>query len=229
MRMARIAHASGRSARVERMNARINRAPSGYVTVAQAAAELTRRGDAITAPNVSRYLDRNPEIAAEKQGKFRYVDLAALILHRSGNVQSVTKRDGPAAAPSSLLDFDGGDEPIGSPAAPGVTSEIQQANLRLKQLQVREKEREDQLAEGELVPTADVLTVVTTAMQTFIAELERAEVMVASRHGRVVAADFRKMRKDAQAKASERLKQIAQKQLHPTVVEQIEPPPLEAA
>lgn len=221
MRMARIAHASGLSARVERMNARINRAPPGFVTVAEAAAELTRRGDAIDASNVSRYLARNPEIASEKSGKFRYVDLAALIFHRGGNGQSIAKRDGQVVP--DLVDAN--DEPGSSSLPPGITSEIQQANLRLKQLQVREKEREDQLAEGELVPTADVLSVVTMVMQTFIAELERAEVTIASRHGRVVSSDFRKLRKDAQTKASQRLIQLAQQHLHPAIAGEIAPPP----
>ncbi len=209
------------------MNARINRAPAGYVTVAQAAAELTRRGDAITAPNVSRYLDRNPEIGTEKQGKFRYVDLAALILHRSGNVLSVGRRDEPSGS-SALLDIEADDGGAAASPLTGVTSEIQQANLRLKQLQVREKEREDQLAEGEVAPVADVISVVTVAMQTFISELERAEVTIASRHGRIVATDFRKARKEAQEKAAARLAQLAEKTLHPAIADRIEPPPLGA-
>ncbi|WP_292045851.1 MULTISPECIES: hypothetical protein [unclassified Brevundimonas] len=197
------------------MNARMQSAPSGFVTVAQAAAELTRRGDKIDASNVSRYLARNPDIASRKEGRCRYVDLAALILHRSGNTLSIGRRDmvPEDAAPTGLDDDDGG----GVPLTPGIASEIQQANLRLKQLQVRDKEREDALAEGDLVPAADVLAVINGVMQTFVTELERVEMSIATRHGRVVAADFRKARKDAQAAASAKLKVAAEAQLHPSV------------
>lgn len=117
------------------------------------------------------------------------------------------------AAPTGLDDDDGG----GVPLTPGIASEIQQANLRLKQLQVRDKEREDALAEGDLVPAADVLAVINGVMQTFVTELERVEMSIATRHGRVVAADFRKARKDAQAAASAKLKVAAEAQLHPSV------------
>lgn len=196
------------------MNARMQSAPSGFVTVAQAAAELTRRGDKIDASNVSRYLARNPDIASRKEGRCRYVDLAALILHRSGNTLSIGRRDMvPEDAAPTGLDDDGG----GVPLTPGIASEIQQANLRLKQLQVRDKEREDALAEGDLVPAADVLAVINGVMQTFVTELERVEMSIATRHGRVVAADFRKARKDAQAAASAKLKVAAEAQLHPSV------------
>lgn len=184
------------------------------MTVAQAAAELTRRGDKIDASNVSRYLARNPSIASRKQGRCRFVDLAALILHRSGNVQSVARRDLVTDALTDAAEIDDGE---GGSLPPGIASEIQQANLRLKQLQVREKERDDALATGDLVPAADVLSVINGCMQTFVAELERVEMSIASRHGRVVAADFRKSRKDAQAKASARLVQAAREQLHPTM------------
>ncbi|WBT06679.1 hypothetical protein PFY01_03085 [Brevundimonas vesicularis] len=185
------------------------------MTVAQAAAELTRRGDKIDASNVSRYLARNPDIASRKEGRCRYVDLAALILHRSGNTLSIGRRDmvPEDAVPTGLDDDDGG----GVPLTPGIASEIQQANLRLKQLQVRDKEREDALAEGDLVPAADVLAVINGVMQTFVTELERVEMSIATRHGRVVAADFRKARKDAQAAASAKLKVSAEAQLHPSV------------
>lgn len=211
------------------MNARINRAPPGFVTVAEAAAELTRRGDAITPPNVSRYLDRNPDIAAEKHGKYRYVDLAALILHRSGNVQSHAKRDAALPAPSSMPAAEDDGAESGGSTSSGISRAIQEANLRLKELQVRDAEREDQLAEGELVPAADVLSVVTMALQAMISEFERAEVSIAARHGRIVAADFRKSRKEAQAKAAEQLMRLAKKHLHPAVAEQLTAAPMPEA
>lgn len=209
------------------MNARMDDAPSGFVTVAQAAAELTRRGDKIDASNVSRYLARNPVIASRKEGRCRYVDLAALILHRSGNVQSVSRRDLVVSDdPASPAAED--DDGAGLPLAPGIAGEIQQANLRLKQLQVREKEREEQLATGDLVPAADILAVLNGAMQVFVTELERVEMSIAARHGRVVAADFRKSRKDAQAAASRRLATAAAAQLHPTVAEMVKADQAEA-
>lgn len=211
------------------MNARINRAPPGFVTVVEAAAELTRRGDAITAPNVSRYLDRNPDISAEKLGKYRYVDLAALILHRSGNVQSHAKRDAalPGPSPIPAVEDDGAEG--GGSTSSGISRAIQEANLRLKELQVRDAEREDQLAEGELVPAADVLSVVTMSLHAMISELERAEVSIAARHGRAVATDFRKARKEAQAKAAEQLTRLAKKHLHPAVAAQLAEAPMPEA
>lgn len=211
------------------MNARINRAPPGFVTVAAAAAELTRRGDAITPPNVSRYLDRNPDIAAEKHGKYRYVDLAALILHRSGNVQSHAKRDAALPGPSPLPAAEDDGAESGGSTSSGISRAIQEANLRLKELQVRDAEREDQLAEGELVPAADVLSVVTMSLQAMISEFERAEVSIAARHGRAVATDFRKSRKEAQAKAAEQLMRLAKKHLHPAVAEQLTAAPMPEA
>lgn len=205
------------------MNARINRAPEGFVTVAEAAAELTRRGDAITAPNVSRYLDRNTEIATQKIGKYRYVDLAALILHRSGNVQSHIKRasllaEEPAyaSAVASSQPLDEAPEETGGGS--GISRAIQEANLKLKQLQVREAERDEQLAVGELVPAAEVLSIITQTAQVLLSEFERAEVAMAAQFGRPIATAFRKVRKEAQAKAADRLARLAQAHLHESVV-----------
>lgn len=187
-------------------------AQGGWVSVADAARALTATGDPIDASNVSKYLLRNPTIPQERRGKYRYVDLAELIMHRGGNAQSVARRDDIAPVePAADLDADG------SPLPPGIASEIQQANLRLKQLQVRDKEREDALAVGDLVPAEDVLAVINGVMQTFVTELERVEMSIASRHGRVVAADFRKARKDAQTAAAGKLRTAAAKQLHPSL------------
>lgn len=199
------------------MNARINRAPQGFVTVAEAAAELTRRGDAITAPNISRYLDRNTDIASEKIGKFRYVDLAALILHRSGNVQSHSKRASVLAPAPSPLVLDEAPDETGGANGSGISRAIQEANLRLKQLQVRDAEREEQLAVGELVPAAEVLSLMTQVAQVFLSEFERAEVSMAAQFGRPIATAFRKVRKEAQAKAADRLSRLAQADLHESV------------
>lgn len=197
------------------MNAR--NGPTGFVTVAQAAAELTRRGDRIDASNVSRYLARNPEIASRKEGRCRYVDLAGLIVHRSGNLQSASRRD--TVAPATL-DMDLGDE-SGTVLPPGIASEIQQANLRIKQLEVRKREREDALEVGDLVPAEQVLNVINNALATFVSELERAEVGIAALHGRGIASDFRKARKDAQQAASVKLAQTAKAEMHASVAEQV--------
>ena len=191
--------------------------PTGFVTVAQAAAELTRRGDRIDASNVSRYLARNPEITSRKEGRCRHVDLAALILHRSGNLQSASRRDTMAPVEIDMeLEDEGG---IGLPV--GIASEIQQANLRIKQLEVRRREREDALEVGDLVPAEQVLTVINTVMATFVSELERAEVGIAALHGRAVSADFRKARKEAQRAASVKLALVAKAEMHATVAEQV--------
>lgn len=197
------------------MNAR--NGPTGFVTVAQAAAELTRRGDRIDASNVSRYLARNPEIASRKEGRCRYVDLAGLIVHRSGNLQSASRRD---TVTPATLDMDLGDE-SGTALPPGIASEIQQANLRIKQLEVRKREREDALEVGDLVPAEQVLNVINNALATFVSELERAEVGIAALHGRSIASDFRKARKDAQQAASIKLAQTAKAEMHATVAEQV--------
>lgn len=197
------------------MNARVSAPPSGYVKVADAAAELTRRGDAITPSNVSRYLDRNPDISSEKHGRCRFVDLATLILHRSGNIGSHAKQA--SSLPAEVLPPVTADDTDNTGTGPTISRAIQEANLRLKELQVRDAEREEQLAIGELVPAAEVLSVVTQTAQVLLSEFERAEVSIASRHGRAIATDFRKVRKDAQAKAAERLAQLAQAQLHPKV------------
>lgn len=145
------------------------------------------------------------------------MDLAALVMHRSGNLLSASRRDAGLAAPSDEeLDVDGG-----APLPPGIASEIQQANLRIKQLEVRRREREDALEVGDLVPAEQVLTVINNALATFVSELERAEVGIAAQHGRVIAADFRRARKEAQRVASIKLAQTAKAEMHVTVAEQV--------
>lgn len=200
------------------MNAR-TQPPAGWVTVAEAAAALTKEGDTIDPSNVSRYLARWEDVPSEKRGKFRYVDLAALRRHRRGNVLSIEKREARDDAPAALLfqasalieDEDGEDAPL------GVGPEIQQANLRLKKLLVRQREREDLQAEGELVPLAEVVAITSGALATFVTELERAEQAIAGVHGREIATVFRKARKAAQAKAAAQLVALAREQTHPAV------------
>lgn len=202
------------------MNARTGSSgPTGFVTVAQAAAELTRRGDKIDASNVSRYLARNPDIPSRREGRCRFVDLAELILHRSGNSQSASRRDALAPVAVGVDDEDGS---VGLPV--GIASEIQQANLRIKQLEVRKREREDALDVGALVPADQVLTVVNTAMAALVSELERQEVEIAARFGRDISAAFRRARKDAQQKASEKLALAAKAAMHANVAEQLMAP-----
>lgn len=211
------------------MNARTE-SPAGWVTVAEAAAALTKEGDPIDPSNVSRYLARWPDVPSAKRGKYRFVDLAALRRHRQGNVLSIEKRESRdealarqsqplASSPVHQADDveDDDDLPL------GIGPEIQQANLRLKLLQVREKERADAIAEGELVPLPEVVALVSGAFDLFVAELERSEQAVAGKHGREVAATFRRSRKEAQAKASARLRQLArERQIKPAATAGIE-------
>jgi len=188
----------------------------GWVSVADASKALTARGDAIDASNVSKYLLRNPDVPQERLGKFRYVDLAALILHRGGNFQSIVRRE-----VDIPLDVDPDGDDGGEALPPGIASELQKANLRIKQLEVRKREREDALEVGDLVPAEQVLTVINNAFATFVSELERAEIGIAALHGRAIAADFRKARKDAQQKASAKLAMTAKAEMHPTVSEAV--------
>lgn len=188
----------------------------GWVSVADASKALTAMGDAIDASNVSKYLLRNADIPQERVGKFRYVELSALILHRGGNFQSVSRREVTEGA-RPAIDEDAEEASL----PPGIASEIQQATLRIKQLEVRKREREDALEVGDLVPAEQVLTVINYALATFVSELERAEVSIAGLHGRVVAADFRRARKDAQRSASTKLAQTAKAEMHAKVAEQV--------
>ena len=144
-------------------------------------------------------------------------------MHRSGNLLSASRRD---AGIDGDPDLDDPDSIVGLPT--GVASEIQQANLRIKQLQVRRAEREDALEVGDLVPAEQVLTVINTVMAIFVSELERAEVGIATLHGRPVAADFRKARKAAQSAAAAKLVMASKAEMHATVAEQVMenlPPP----
>ncbi|MBX3480098.1 MAG: hypothetical protein KF842_06835 [Caulobacter sp.] len=189
------------------------------MTVAEAAQALSRAGDRIDASNVSRYLARFRDLPQEKIGKFRFVDLNALARHRQTNVlvgEKQAARDMPEpqlvlqprpSARVSRVDDDEADE-----IAPA-SSELNQANVHLKRLKIREAELDLAEREGHLVPDSEVMVLVSGVLQTLVSELERGETALASSHGREVAAAARRIRKAAQAKASEKLIELAKRHL----------------
>lgn len=209
---------------------------TGWVTVVKAAAALTDSRDPIDASNVSRYLARFPEIPQRKVGKFRYVDLVALRQHRAGNVlvseKQASREVAPVkvnavrAAPIEPIDDEDGDD-----ANNLVGSAVQQANLRLKNLQIRERELDIAEREGALIADVEVLALLSGTMEAFVAALEREEVSIATNHGREFASAFRKGRKNAQAVAAGKLLELAQKFLPDSLAGRVAegPPAGEAA
>lgn len=198
-----------------------NRPPHGWVSVADASAALTKAGDEIDPSNVSRYLKAHGEVASQKIGKYRYVDLVALKKHRDTNVMVTEKRGArglaveaaPTLAPLPIVKASlPPDEPAeaddGSPT-------INSLNAQLKQLQIRNQEIDLAEKEGKLVPAPEVLAVVAGVMETFVGELERGEVEIAQSLGREAGAAFRKHRKAAQLKASGKLIELAKNHLPP--------------
>lgn len=188
---------------------------AGWVTVAKAAAALTDSNDPIDASNVSRYLARFPDIPQRREGKFRFVDLVSLKRHRQSNVlvgekQAVREISPPAVAASRRPAAEVQEEED-SDLQPG--SAVQQANLRLKLLQIRERELDIAEREGALVPDHEVLALVSGTMETFVAALEREELTIIAAHGRDVGAAFRKARKAAQAAAGLKLVDLAQRSM----------------
>lgn len=206
-------------------------APEGWVTVAAAAEALSRAGDQIDASNVSRYLARFPTLPQRKVGKFRYLDLKALAAHRKTNVlvgekQAYREAPDPVLAlqpkPSArrvieLDDEDDDDAPQGDRAP----SELNQANVDLKRLKIREAQMDLDEREGRLVPDRDVLSLISGVVQTLVAELERQEGVLAASHGREVAAIVRRGRKAAQAAAGRKLLELARKHLKPALASQV--------
>ncbi len=185
---------------------------TAWVTVADAAARLTEAGDKIDASNVSRYLARHADIPSRKDGKFRYIDLMALAAHRKVNVFVADKQTARgiehAERPAALLAL------LQQPAAPDEADPtLAGINLALKKLDLRQKQREQDLADGKVVPDHEVLTLISTVLQTFVAALERQEATVAQQYGREVAARFRQSRKAAQADAARRMGELASKHL----------------
>ena len=193
----------------------------GWVTVAAAADALTESGDPIDASNVSRYLARNDDVPSEKQGKFRWVDLAALKAHRKTSVYVADKREArelepvrtPVAAPAAA---DDDDDP---PARPN--SALAQTKLEIQQLELRRKRREEDVESGQLVPIGDLQTVVAGMMGAFVGELARQEQHLAAKFGREVGAEVRKAHKAARAAAAARLVEAAQQVLKPTAAGQV--------
>lgn len=220
------------------MDARTEQPPAGWVTVAAAAAALTRSGDPIDASNVSRYLARYPEVASMKLGKFRYVDAQALADHRGSNVLVSEKRGArdipeptaalplPGPVPAVGIDVDEDDDDVVE-AAPR-DGRITDANLRLKLLKIREAERAEAEAEGRLVQSDEVLALISGVVQTFVSELEREETTITLRHGRDMGIAFRQGRKRAQAAAATQLTALAHKHLPARLLPQLAAQPVTA-
>lgn len=201
----------------------------GWVTVAAAAAELSRAGDTIDASNVSRYLARNPDIPQEKDGKFRFVDLAALKAHRSSSVYVADKREQrdlepvrTAVVPSRADDDDDAPSPPNSAMA--------QTKLEIQQLELRKRQREDAVEHGRLVPSEDLQTVVMAMMGAFTAELARQETTLTAKFGAQVGSAVRLAHREARAAAAKRLRAAAEEVLHPAAASELdEPDPVEVA
>lgn len=201
-----------------------NRPPPGWVTLAAAAAALTEAGDAITAPNVSRYLDRNPEVPQQKGAKFRFVDLAALRAHRSSSVLVAEKREArdlgdlepsrTAFASSRIAETD-----EDKPDRPG--SPMAEAKLEAQLLDLRRKRREEAIEDGRYVPAEDLQTVVAGVLAAFTAELARQETALTAKFGADIGVAVRKAHREARAKAAERLRAAASEVLHPNAAAQL--------
>lgn len=201
------------------MNARVT-PPEGWVTVAEAAKRLTEAGDPIDASNVSRYLARFPDLPQERIGKFRWLDLVELARHRRTNVlvgEKQAARDVVApelALRPSRIAVEDDDDDLEEPASAGrAPSELNQANVTLKNLKIREAQLDLDEREGRLIPAPEVFALLSGVMQTLLGELEREETALAASHGREVSAAVRRGRKAAQASASRKLMELARKHL----------------
>ncbi|WP_271145358.1 hypothetical protein [Brevundimonas sp. NIBR10] len=191
------------------------------MTVVAAATALTRAGDRIDASNVSRYLARNVDIPQEKIGKCRFVDLAALKAHRNTSVFVHDKRHvrdlDPAPEPVSahavrpVPELD--DEPRGDIASP-----LQAANIELKLIELRKKQREEAVDAGLLIPADDLQAVVMGMMDAFTSELARQETTLTAALGREAGARIRKAHRAARAAAATRLIEAANEILRPAAV-----------
>lgn len=194
------------------------------VTIARAAELLTASGDQITAPNVSRYVERWKELIwSEKRGRERLVDLTELIEHRRTNVQVADKQSARGVQP--LLPTPAVPSPAApqTPASPVALTEddpegvepgsLGDLNLALKKLELRKRQREEDLADGSVIGADEVLELISTTLGAMITSFEQQEPIIAQRFGREIAAAFRKSRKDAQLQAGRVLKDLAQKLL----------------
>lgn len=194
------------------------------VTIAKASELLTKSGDPITPPNVSRYVERWKEfIWSEKRGRERLVDLTELIAHRRENNLVADKQMArgveqtqtqaapvvlpfappPASAPAAT-------EEAGEDGEPGSVGEL---TLALKKLELRKRQREEDLADGTVIAAAEVLLLISGTLGAFITAFEQQEPIIAQRFGRDTAAAFRKCRKDAQSSAARVMKDMATKHL----------------
>lgn len=197
------------------MSAR-NAPREGWVTVAAAAAALTKAGDKIDASNVSRYLARNADVPQQKLGKFRYVDLPALMAHRNTSVFVADKRQArdveapdPVLLPRAIVDVADLEEE--EPSAP--TSAIAATNLELKQIELRRKLREEAIETGALVPADEVRVICTGMLEAYAAELARQEGQLTAKLGREVGMMIRKAHRAARSAAVTRLIEAAGEQL----------------
>lgn len=195
----------------------------GWVTVAAAADALTAAGDPIDASNVSRYLARNDDVPSEKHGKFRWVNLEALKAHRSTSVYVADKRDARAQEPPRT-EFappaaeDGDEEPQERPS-----SALAQTKLAIQQIDLRRKQREEEIEAGRLVPVDELQTVVSAMMGAMVAELSRQEQILTTKLGREVGMEVRKAHRAARAAASARLIEAAKAQLKPEAAGRLTP------
>lgn len=202
------------------------------VTIAKAAELLTKAGDPITAPNVSRYVERWGEsIWSEKRGRTRMVDLAELIEHRRTNVQVADKQSarGVELAPSPVIPA----AVVPPPPAPVATPEdapddcadpesLGELNRALKQLELRKRKREEDLADGSVIAADEVLRLISTALATMVTGFEQQEPVIAQRFGRDTASAFRQCRKNAQAQAARTLIDLAKRCLPETMIAAVE-------
>lgn len=209
------------------MNMQAKQAPM-MVTVAKAAEILTAAGDRITAPNVSRYLDRHSEtIPSEKRGRVRLVDIVVLAEHRKTNVFVADKQADRGLEPA---------QPVRSPSAADVSAPLLDAgeddggdlpdslkaiNLELRKLELTRRRREEDMAAGRLVPDKEVVTIVSTVLSVINASLERREIEMTQKFGREVGAASRGLRKAAMADGAGRLAELAQRHLPPTLAAQV--------
>ncbi|ADL00688.1 hypothetical protein [Brevundimonas subvibrioides] len=199
------------------MSAR-NAPRQGWVTVVAAAAALTEAGDRIDASNVSRYLARNPDIGQEKVGKFRYVDLVALKAHRNTSLYVADKRqardlDAPEHVPLGRAVVQMADLEEDAPVSGG--SAIANANLELKQIELRKRLREEALETGALVHAEEVRTICTGMLEAYAAELARQEGQLTAKLGREIGMQIRKAHRAARMAAVNRMIEAAGQQMDP--------------
>lgn len=197
------------------MNMQATKATSPkWVTVSAAAIALTKLGDKIDASNVSRYLARHKDsIPTERRGKFRLVDLDALASHRKTSVFVADKQSSRGVDVTPVVDLPLAQPRKSAPTEDDEDASLGQINRALKALELRRRQREEDEADGKLVPDHEVLTLIAATVQTLTGSLERQEASIAQIYGREVAAQFRKARKAALADASRRLVDLAKRHL----------------